>query len=81
MPHKKSDDTPAKHINTAAFFRGSTQNPMGNKPQDFSPEKLKSNTRRPVMAGASSMPQRASAASTYQLAIREMLTTPITRRA
>lgn len=81
MSHTDRFGDKVQHVNTAAFFGSSRQNPLNKKPQDYSPENLKSNTRRPMVAGTSPMPQRASAANAYQLAIREMLTTPITRRA
>ena len=78
MPHTDRFGDKVKHVNTAAFFK---RNPLGAKAQDYSPENLKSNTRRPVMSGEAQMPQRASAADIYQLEVRKMLTTPITRRA
>ena len=78
MSHTDRFGDKVQHVNTAAFFK---RNPLGAKAQDYSPENLKSNTRRPMVSGVAEMPQRASAANTYQLAIREMLTTPITRRA
>ena len=81
MSHTDRFGDKVQHVNTAAFFGSSRQNPLNKKPQDYSPENLKSNTRRPMVSGVTPMSQTASAANIYQLEIRKMLTTPITRRA
>jgi len=76
MPHTDRFGDKVKHVNTAAFFRGSTQDPLNKRPQEYSPENRKSNTRRPMVSGVTPMSQAAtSTGAVWREAIASIMNT------